>query len=126
MSASFGFVDELCLALIHSKQTDAYFVIFKAFFDESKTHGEAPDLIVAGFLGNVDQWHKFEKRLAKLQKKYGFTIFHYKDWNSCSGEFRGWNDDKKDRLIADMIGICRKLKQGVTVSLSWERFQKEY
>src|SRR5262245_49854068 len=38
------------------------FMIFTAYFDESGTHAGAELTAMAGFLGDVRQWQKFEKR----------------------------------------------------------------
>jgi len=75
---------------------------------------------------------RLEKKLARLQARYGFTIFHAKDFKPSasgvrSGEFSYWTDDKCDQLIADLTQLVRStLTQGITISLSHGRYMNEY
>ena len=122
-----NFIGELCVALAHRWEPERLFVIFTAYFDESDTHGAAPTVVLAAYVGHAFQWHRFEKKLLKLQKKYGFKVFHSKDFRKASGEFSGWSEQKRQALLQEMIELVRdKLEMGVVVSLSHERFVKEY
>lgn len=101
-------------------------MIFTAYFDEADTHGPAPTVIMAGYIGHAYQWRRFEQKLARLQARDGFRIFHAKDFKARVGEFSGWSDDKCDRLIADLMTLVRDLAQGFTVALSRDRYLNEY
>jgi|ERR1700704_116546 hypothetical protein len=90
----------------HSWQQDEIFVIFTAYFDESDTHGAAPNAVMVAFLGRALQWQRFEKRLAKLQKRYGFRVFHAKEKRK-TGDFTGWSDEKCMALISDLVALVR-------------------
>ncbi len=57
-------------------------MIFAVYFDEADTHGPAPTIIMAAYLGHAYEWRRFEAKLAKLQKSYGFRVFHAKDFNA--------------------------------------------
>ena len=46
-----GFIRELCLALEHRWEPEELFLLFTAYFDEADTHGGAPTIIMAAFLG---------------------------------------------------------------------------
>jgi hypothetical protein len=63
---------------------------YTAYFDEADTHGPSPTMILAGFLGAKRQWKLFGRRLRKLQREYGFTIFHAAEVGARSGEFDRW------------------------------------
>ena len=65
-------------------------MIFTAYFDEADTHGPAPTVIMAGYIGHAYQWRRFEQKLARLQARDGFRIFHAKDFKARVGEFSGW------------------------------------
>jgi hypothetical protein len=122
-----GFIRDLCIALRHRWMPQELFMIFTAYFDEADTHGTAPSVIIAGFVGHAYQWQRFEKKLSRIQKKYEFKIFHAVDFNSCRGEFTGWNDVKKDALLSDMVELVREnLTGGVTIALEHDRYIKEY
>jgi hypothetical protein len=109
-----------------------FYVIFTSYFDETDTHGPAPTVILAGYVGHGYQWMRLEKKLARLQARYGFTIFHATDFKPSvsgvrSGEFSYWTDDKCDQLIADLTQLVRStFTQGITISLSHGRYMNEY
>ena len=66
-------IGEYCLALAHRWDPERLIVIFTAYFDEADTHGPSPDIIMAGFLGHAFQWRRFQKKLAKIQRKENFS-----------------------------------------------------
>jgi hypothetical protein len=102
-------------------------VIFTAYFDETDTHGPAPTVIMAAYLGHAFQRRRFNERLAKLQSREGFSVFHATEFKSRSGEFSGWDDAKCARLIDKLTNLVRDtLTEGMAVALSHERYLKEY
>jgi hypothetical protein len=42
-------------------------VLYTAYFDEADTHGRAPTIIMAGFLGSAPQWEMFNRAIWLLQ-----------------------------------------------------------
>jgi hypothetical protein len=120
-------IGELCIALAHRWEPERLFVIFTAYFDEADTHGPAPTVILAAHVGHAYQWRQFEKKLARLQERYGFLIFHAKDFKGRSGEFSGWSEEKCGALIADLTQLIRNnLTGGLTVALEHSRYINEY
>ena len=81
---------------------------------------------MAAYLANAGQWDRFERRLAKLQSRYGFSIFHGKDFRRRVGDFRGWSDRKCEDLVRDLTNATYRLEQGVTIALSRDRYLSEY
>ena len=124
---SSDFIGELCVALRHRWKPNELFVIFTGYFDESDTHGSAPNVTIGAFLGHALQWRRFEKRLLKLQRKYGFRVFHSKKFKARRGEFEGWPENKCISLISDLTDLVEhKLTMGLTLSLDHGRFMSEY
>jgi hypothetical protein len=102
-------------------------VNFTAYFDEADTHGPAPTVILAAHVGHAYQWRQFEKKLGRIQQRYGFSIFHTKDFKARAGEFRGWPEDKCAALIAALTNLIRnELTSGLTVALEHGRYINEY
>ncbi len=102
-------------------------MIFTAHFDETDTHGSAPTVILAAYLGHAYQWRRFETKLGRLQKRDNFTIFHATEFKARSGEFSGWSDEKCDRLIGDLTDLVRSnLTEGLAFALTRERYLNEY
>lgn len=121
------FIEELSVVLAHRWDPERLFVIFTANFDETDTHGPAPTVILAAYVGHAYQWLQFNKKLARLQAKYGFKVFHTVDFKGRRREFAGWTDEKCSALIADLTELVRdNLALGMTVALEHERFMKEY
>lgn len=122
-----GYIWELCVALEHRWNPDALFLIFTAYFDESDTHGPAPDLILAAFLGHARQWRVFERRLRAMQRKYGFQIFHAKDFRAGRGEFSAWDERKSMALLDELaVAIRDNLEEAVTITLPRAMYEADY
>lgn len=102
-------------------------MIFTAYFDEADTHGPEPTIIMAAFLGHAYQWRRFEIKLARIQAKYGFRIFHAKDFKAKAGEFSQWPDEKCALLVGELTDLVRdNLTEGVAVHLEYARYVNEY
>jgi len=81
-------------------------VLYIAYFDEADTHGSAPTVIMASFLGTACQWELFGRRLRGLQRRYAFTIFHATEFKNKTGEFAGWPDTKCMDLVRDLTVLA--------------------
>jgi hypothetical protein len=102
-------------------------LIFTAYFDESDTHGPAPNLILAAFLGSARQWELFRRKIKALQRRDGFTVFHATDFKAGAREFRGWSHTKRMRLVNDIATAIRVgLTEGVTITLPRKLYEEEY
>jgi hypothetical protein len=102
-------------------------MIFTAYFDETDTHGPAPTVILAAYLGHAFQWRRFEKKLAKIQRREKFSVFHAKEFKAHTGEFKGWNDDQCQQLILKLRNLVQStLTEGMAVALTRERYLTEY
>jgi hypothetical protein len=118
---------ELCIVLNHRWEPGATFLLFTAYFDESDTHGTAPNLTMAAFLGSARQWELFGRKIRELQRRDGFRVFHAKDFRARTGEFHGWSQPKCDRLLNDLaVAIRDGLTEGVTVTLPRALYEREY
>jgi hypothetical protein len=107
--------------------TGCHALIFTAYFDESDTHGPAPNLVMAAFLGSARQWELFGRKISALQRRDGFRVFHAKDFRAGAGEFRGWSQPKRDRLLNDLaVAIRDGLTEGVTITLPRALYEREY
>lgn len=121
------FIRSLCLALAHRVEAGRLFVILSAYFDESGTHGGSPITVMAGFMGNVSQWGRFEKELTRLKAAYGFRIFHATSLKSRKGEFAGWSKDRCLSLVFELANaVGNLLMEGVTMRLSNPEFHRDY
>jgi hypothetical protein len=101
-------------------------MLYIAYFDEADTHGPTPTIIMAGFLGSVPQWDTFGRRLRRLHRRDGFSIFHANEFKAKTGEFAGWDDAKCMKLVNDLTELVRdNLTEGLTVHLEREHYLNE-
>jgi hypothetical protein len=120
-------IRDLCLALAHRVEPERLFVILTSYFDESGTHGDSPVTIMAAVMGNVKQWSSFQSELEGLKKRYGFSIFHTKEFKARSGEFSSWHPDKCQSLVHDLYKLTSGLLMHATVaSLSNAEYKQYY
>ncbi len=118
---------ELCIALEHRWNPDALFVIFTAYFDQFDTHGPNPTVVMGGFLGHAYQWHVFNRDLDRIRAEFDFRVFHAKEFKHGDGDFRGWDDEKRRRLLGSLTALVhRRLTEGVTVDLPRKRYLDGY
>lgn len=118
---------ELCVALEHRWNPERLFVILTAYFDEADTHGPMPTIILSCFVGHAYQWQQFESELTKLQKRFGFKVFHSKHFRSKRGEFSGWSDHKRHNLVVALTDlISTTLISGISIHLERDRYLSEY
>jgi hypothetical protein len=102
-------------------------VIFTAYFDEANTHGPAPTTIMSTLLGHADQWCKFNDGLNGLRSRYGFNMFHAKQFQARRGEFVGWDNAKWSRLLVELTELATKtLTERATVHFERNRYLEEY
>lgn len=120
------FIREMCGVLANRWEPERLFVILKSYFDESGTHGGSPITVMSGIMGMAQQWSKFERSTARLKRKYGFSIFHAKDFKSRSGGFAGWPHEKCDALLLDLARAGNSLMEVVTTILPNEDYASFY
>jgi hypothetical protein len=93
-------------------------MVITGYFDESGTHGGSEVTVMAGFLGDVRQWHKFEKRSAKLFSRFRVDVFHTVDIKRTDGDFVGWSVDRKIEFIDEFHHIINEtLERGFAAIL---------
>ncbi len=83
--------------------------VFRAYFDASGNKREQRILTVAGFVGRVTKWEKFEKEWAAILAKEKVRSMHMTDFASSQGEFKNWKGqtDRRRNFISE-LGECIK------------------
>jgi hypothetical protein len=100
-------------------------VIITAYFDESGTHKDTPLSVMAGYLGDEQQWQEFDVRVGELFAEFGVRQFHLVDLRHSDKDFAEWSIDKKIQLTDELQHIANEtLESGVTAFLSEETYQK--
>ena len=115
--------NQVNLLYAHTRTT----LLYTAYFDESDTHGPAPNLVLSALLGHVRQWDIFGRRIRDIQRRHGFRVFHAKDLRRYGGEFKGWTEVKGRALVAEIADAIRdNLNEAVSASLPAKLYREEY
>jgi hypothetical protein len=101
--------------------------MYTVYIDESDTHGDKPDMVMAAFVGTPRQWELLNRRLRKIRKEFGFKTFHATGFKHREGDFKGWSDEKRDSLIVRLTALVRdELTEGIVTRFPHELYQAEY
>jgi hypothetical protein len=104
-------------------ESERQFMVFTAYFDESGTHIDAEVSGMAGFTGDARQWRKFEKRAAKLFKRFEVDVFHTIDVRRSDKDFEGWTVDRKIEFLDEFQHIINQtLETGVAAFIRAEDY----
>jgi len=69
--------------------------MFTAYIDESGIHKDSNVFVLAGYLAPEKEWTRFIPRWQAVLQKYGVSVFHASEFNSCTGEFEKFKDNKE-------------------------------
>ena len=61
---------------------------FMGYVDESDTHAPAPDIVMSAMLSTAGRWERCSRAFARIQRKFGFTVFHATEFRALRGEFK--------------------------------------
>ena len=77
-------------------------------------------------MANGDQWLRYQAKLERLRRRYGFRVFHAKEFKSRTGQFSGWSHEKCRAFLKDFHATGADLMEGVTCAISNAAFELEY
>jgi uncharacterized protein DUF3800 len=86
------------------------FVILTAYYDESGTHAESPATVLAGFVGDTNDWVDFEIEWAKVLKAHKITHVRAKHLFHRQNQHKDWSWDQADELIAAILYLLQERK----------------
>jgi hypothetical protein len=79
-----------------------------AYFDDSGTSPSNHVAAVAGYVGSVAQWERFNIEWKQLLSEFGVKAMHRSALESSKGEFFGWTSAKKIEFIVRAQKIIKK------------------
>ena len=104
-------------------------MIFTAYFDEADTHGPAPTVILAAWMGHAYQWRRFKKKLPPIQQLRKFKTFHTVDIKpgALARPNSKWDETSAQATVDDLTNLVRLTKlDGITIALDHQRYMTEY
>ena len=82
--------------------------IFTIYCDDSGTDKHSRVASVAGYLGKVSQWEKFQKEWRKALREFGVRQMHRAELESFKGEFKQWNGTLRTKFLQRVQPIIRE------------------
>ena len=117
---------ELARFLLPSRWQESVIGMFGAYFDESGTGTQSPMMAVAGFVARSSVWTDvFEPAWRAILDREGVSYFHMTDFENYRGEYTGWERDRHERFIKDLITVIRTAQPyGVGMTLDLVAFRE--
>src|SRR5690348_11724368 len=82
---------------------------------------------MSGYLGTVHQWNKVEKTIKGIFREFKVNGLHARDFLNRSGEFSGWDDDKRAAFFTPIYKvIVESLISGFSVVLNNADYEELY
>jgi hypothetical protein len=72
--------------------------MFASYFDASGTKRDSDVLVIAGFVGEVDQWLRFESEWNDTLTTFEVPYLHMKEFAHFRGAFESWNGQEQKRV----------------------------
>jgi len=103
-------------------------MILTVYCDESGTHATSPVTVLAGFLGDANEWVEFEREWAKVLRKHRISHVHAKYLWHRQKEFKGWSETQVSHLWADLWYVIQEHKRifAAKTALSEEDYKLFY
>jgi len=87
-------------------------------FDDSGTHPESSVAVAACYASTVEQWKEFERNWNDAKRDAHFDIFHMAKFAASQGEFAGWSNTQKRKVLIRLCGIINtRVKVGYAVAV---------
>ena len=77
--------------------------MLKVFMDETGIHEDAEMVAVAGYIGRPKTWREWTKEWNN--KKRPIKVFHATDCANFRGEFEGWDKQRRDPYVAQLLPV---------------------
>src|SRR5216683_2421607 len=92
------------------------------FIDESGVHDDSPVVTVAMYAGQPTDWRLFVKNWNAAKKP--IKIIHAADCANRTGEFEGWDRDRRNAFAAQLLPVLPSHNiVGVAVGINLEHFR---
>jgi len=88
------------------------------FFDDSGTHPESSIALAACYASTVEQWKELERNWNEAKRDAQFNKFDMVEFAAGRGEFAGWSDTKKRRVLLRLCSIINtRVEVGYAVAV---------
>jgi hypothetical protein len=75
--------------------------VIKVYMDETGIHDDAAVVAVAAYVSRPEHWLAWTKEWNNAKRP--IKVFHATDCANFRGEFEGWDAEKRDRFVANLL-----------------------
>lgn len=94
-------VYELSRAVLAEGNGDGWIAVLRVYMDESGTHDGSPVVAVGAYVALPRVWRDWTK--VWNRRKRPIRIFHSNDCANFWGEFEGWDKERRDPFVAQLL-----------------------
>jgi hypothetical protein len=81
-------------------------------------------MVMSAMLSTAGGWERCSRDWARIQRTFGFTVFHATEFRALRGEFEGWSREKCRDLLMEFGQLgATHLTECFTISLSYETYK---
>ncbi len=92
--------------------------LFSVYFDDSGTHTESEVAVAVCYISTADRWERLIDDWEEAKRCEQFTTFGMADVLGEKGEFRRWDEGKRNHLIRRLISsIHCRTHIGISISV---------
>jgi hypothetical protein len=97
------------------------------YFDDSGTHAQSEVAVASCFISDIRRWKGFESAWGALldREKIRDEGFHMTDFVARGKPFIGWDEERRDSLICDLISEITK-PDAVLIGMTAAVIKKDY
>lgn len=103
-------------------------MVLQAFIDDSGSEPQGKVFVLAGFIASAERWAEFSCSWQRVLDRNRLEYFKHSEAMTLNGEFdkrRGWNAEKRDALLAELVDIiCAYAEYQTYVSMRHAHFEK--
>jgi hypothetical protein len=105
-------------------ERNGFVVVLKAYMDESGTHAGSPVVTVAAYFARPRVWQGWTKEWNRAKRP--IKVVHASDCNNLTGEFAGWDRERRDAWVAELLPVIPRHRiMGVAVGIHMDAFHRE-
>lgn len=104
---------------------DGMVTVLKVFMDETGIHDDSTMVAVAGYISRPKFWRAWTKdwNIAKRPIK----VFHAADCANFYGEFQGWDKERRDKFVANLLPIIPAHElAGIVIGIRLDDFREAF
>jgi len=102
--------------------THGVVAVLKIYMDESGIHDDSPVVTVSAYMAKPTVWQKWTKKWNAAKRP--IKVFHAADCANYRGEFKDWNQPRRDKYVAKLLPVITSFPiGGLVIGMNLEDFR---